>query len=237
MKIDCIAIDDEPLALSKLEGFIRKVPDLNLVTTFDNAIEAVGWLKENSAGLIFLDIQMEQLTGIQFLEATGPASRIIITSAYDQYAIKGFELNVTDYLLKPFSFQRFLQAVNKVMEYNSQKSDITANNNKSESESDSYIFVKTEYRLERIDLDDILYIEGMKDYLRIVCTDKKIMTLQSFAKLEGSLPVKKFCRVHKSFVVAIDKIKSVERGVIIIADRRIPVSNTYKDSFFSKIRL
>lgn len=235
MKIDCIAIDDEPLALSKLEGFIRKVPDLNLVRTFDNAIEAVGWLKENSAGLIFLDIQMEQLTGIQFLEATGTTSRIIITSAYDQYAIKGFELNVSDYLLKPFSFQRFLQAVNKVMEYYSQKNHNETNYSKSESES--YIFVKTEYRLERIDLDDILYIEGMKDYLRIVCSDKKIMTLQSFAKLEESLPAKKFCRVHKSFVVAIDKIKSVERGMIIIADQRIPVSNTYRDNFFSKIRL
>jgi two-component system LytT family response regulator len=235
MKIDCIAIDDEPLALSKLEGFIRKVPDLNLLRTFDNAIEAVGWLKENSAGLIFLDIQMEQLTGIQFLEATGTSSRIVITSAYDQYAIKGFELNVTDYLLKPFSFQRFLQAVDKVMEYFAQKPYSTTNYIK--SESNSFIFVKTEYRLERIDLDDILYIEGMKDYLRIVCSDKKIMTLQSFAKFEENLPFNKFCRVHKSFVVAIDKIKSVERGVIIIADKRIPVSNTYKDNFFSKIRL
>ena len=233
MQINCIAIDDEPLALSKLEGFIKKVPDLKLIRTFDNAIEAVGWLKENKADLIFLDIQMEQLTGIQFLEATGTISRIIITSAYDQYAIKGFELNVTDYLLKPFSFQRFLQAVNRVMDYYSHKADDNIN----PAGSNSYIFVKTEYRLERIDLDDILYIEGMKDYLRIICTNKKIMTLQSFAKLEETLPSKKFCRVHKSFIVALDKIKSVERGVIIIADKRIPVSNTYKENFFSKIKL
>ena len=104
------------------------------------------------------------------------------------------------------------------------------------SENDSYIFIKTEYRLERVDIDEIIYIEGMKDYLRIFCTDKKIMTLQSFAKIEESLPSKKFCRVHKSFIVAIDKIKSVERGVIVIADRRIPVSNTYKENFFSKIK-
>ena len=230
MQIDCIAIDDEPLALSKLEGFIGKVPDLILRKTFDNAIDAIGWLKENPVDLIFLDIQMEQLTGIQFLETTASKSRIILTTAYDQYALKGFELNVTDYLLKPFSFQRFLQAVNKVMEYLSQK------NESSQDATDSFIFVKTEYRLERVDLDKILYIEGMKDYLRIVCTDKKIMTLQSFAKLEESLPSKKFCRVHKSFLVAIDKIKSIERGVIQIADQRIPVSNTYKDSFFSKIK-
>lgn len=227
MQINCIAIDDEPLALSKLEGFISKVPELKLVRTFDDPIEAIGWLKENSTDLIFLDIQMEQLTGIQFLEAIGPSSKVILTTAFDQYALKGFELNVTDYLLKPFSFQRFLQAVNKAMEHFS---------NKKKPENDSFIFVKTEYRLERIDIDDILYIEGMKDYLRIICTGKKIMTLQSFAKIEESLPDKKFCRVHKSYIVAIDKIKSVERGVIIIADQRIPVSNTYKDIFFSKIK-
>jgi two-component system LytT family response regulator len=230
MQIDCIAIDDEPLALSKLEGFVGKVPGLNLLKTFDNAIEAVGWLKENSTELIFLDIQMEQLTGIQFLETVRSDSRIILTTAYDQYALKGFELNVTDYLLKPFSFQRFLQAVNKVMEYYSQKTGTDT------TDKDSFIFVKTEYRLERVDIDNILYIEGMKDYLRIICTDKKIMTLQSFARLEESLPSKKFCRVHKSFIVALDKIKSVERGVIQIADQRIPVSNTYKDSFYSKIK-
>jgi two-component system LytT family response regulator len=232
MQINCIVIDDEPLAISKLESFIDKVPELNLVRTFDNAIEAIGWLKENNSDLIFLDIQMEQLTGIQFLEATGITSMVIITSAFDQYALKGFELNVTDYLLKPFSFQRFIQAVNKVLEYYSYKHDdtnITAKN-------EDYIFVKTEYRLERIDLNEILYIEGMKDYLRIICKDKKVMILQSFSRLEESLPSKNFCRVHKSFIVAIDKIKSVERGIIIIADQRIPVSNTYKENFFSRIK-
>jgi two-component system, LytTR family, response regulator len=232
MQINCIAIDDEPLALSKLEGFISRVPDLKLIRTFDNAIEAVVWLKENHADLIFLDIQMEQLTGIQFLEVTGSASRIIITSAYDQYAIKGFELNVTDYILKPFSFQRFLQAVSKVVD------QVTRNqtSRNSSSGNEGFIFVKTEYRLERVDIDQILYIEGMKDYLRIICTDKKIMTLQSFSKIEESLPPARFCRVHKSFIVSIDKIRSIERNVIIIADQRIPVSNTYRESFFSRIK-
>lgn len=233
MQIRCIAIDDEPLALSKLEGFISKVPELMLIRTFDNSVDVIGWLKENSVDLIFLDIQMEQLTGIQFIEAASPSARIILTTAYDQYAIKGFELNVTDYLLKPYSFHRFTQAINKVMEY---FSHIRTTEDKPCSQTDTFIFVKTEYRLERIDLNDILYIEGMKDYLRIICTGKKIMTLQNFAKFEECLPAKRFCRVHKSFIVAIDKIKSVERGVIIIADQRIPVSNTYKDSFFSKIK-
>jgi DNA-binding LytR/AlgR family response regulator len=232
MQINCIAIEDEPLALSKLEGFIRRIPDLRLAATFDNAIDAMVWLKENKAGLIFLDIQMEQLTGIEFLEATGTTSKVIITSAFDQYAIKGYDLNVTDYLLKPFSFQRFVQAVNKVMDYYSQ----IQGNDGLLPVNEEYIFVKTEYRLERVDLDQILYIEGMKDYLRIICINKKIMTLQSFSKLEESLPSKKFCRVHKSYIVSIDKIKSIERNVIIIADQRIPVSNTYRESFFSRIK-
>jgi DNA-binding LytR/AlgR family response regulator len=173
---------------------------------------------------------MEKLTGIQFLEATGTKSKIIVTSAYDQYAIKGYELDVTDYLLKPFSFQRFVKSVNKVMELylsNQISTDQKVANN--------FIFVKTEYRLERVDTNDILYIEGMKDYLRIVCTDKKIMTLQSFARLYEILPANKFCRVHKSYLVAIDKIKYIERGVIIIADKRIPVSNTYKEEFLKII--
>jgi DNA-binding LytR/AlgR family response regulator len=175
---------------------------------------------------------MEQLTGIEFLEATGTTSKVIITSAFDQYAIKGYDLNVTDYLLKPFSFQRFVQAVNKVMDYYSQ----IQGNDGLLPVNEEYIFVKTEYRLERVDLDQILYIEGMKDYLRIICINKKIMTLQSFSKLEESLPSKKFCRVHKSYIVSIDKIKSIERNVIIIADQRIPVSNTYRESFFSRIK-
>jgi two-component system, LytTR family, response regulator len=232
MEIRCIAIDDEPLAISKLEGFISRVPELKMVRTFDNAIDVIGWLRENKTDLIFLDIQMEKLTGIQFLEAIGQSGKVIITSAFDNYALKGFELNVADYLLKPFSFQRFLQAVNKVMEHYSTLSE----NRNIVEKNENFLFVKTEHRLERVDIDNILYVEGMKDYLRIVCSDKKIMTLQSFAKFEENLPDRKFCRVHKSFIVAIDKIKSVERGVIVIADQRIPVSNTYKDSFYSLIK-
>ncbi len=233
MEIKCVVIDDEPLAISKLESFLAKVPGLILLRSFDNGVEAISWLKEHQADLIFLDIQMEQLTGIQFLEATDLNARIIITSAYDQYAIRGFELNVTDYLLKPFSFQRFLKAVDKVMDYYSGKNEGT----KKDLKDDRFLFVKTEYRYERIDIDDILYIEGMKDYLRIICSEKKIMTLQSFSKIEESLPSGRFCRVHKSFMVALDKIRSVERGVIIIADRRIPVSSTFRENFYNKIKL
>jgi DNA-binding LytR/AlgR family response regulator len=233
MQISCIAIDDEPLALEKIEGFIKKIPYLNLVKTFDNPVEAIGWLKDNKPGIIFLDIQMEPLSGIQFLESLAVNSRIIITSAYNEYAIKGYDLNVTDYLLKPFSFQRFVQAVNKAMEYISNSDGSKAE----KRENENFIFVKTEYRYEKVDLDEIIYIEGMKDYLRIICKNRKIMTLQSFSKIEELLPPRNFCRVHKSYIVAIDKIKSVERGVISISDVRIPVSNTYRDTFFARIGL
>lgn len=233
MQISCIAIDDEPLALEKIEGFIKKIPYLNLVKTFDNPVEAIGWLKDNKPGIIFLDIQMEPLSGIQFLESMAVNSRIIITSAYNEYAIKGYDLNVTDYLLKPFSFQRFVQAVNKAMEYISNSDGSKAE----KRENENFIFVKTEYRYEKVDLDEIIYIEGMKDYLRIICKNRKIMTLQSFSKIEELLPPRNFCRVHKSYIVAIDKIKSVERGVISISDVRIPVSNTYRDTFFARIGL
>jgi two-component system, LytTR family, response regulator len=233
MIIRCIAIEDEPPALRKIEGFIGKIPELKLEKSFSGAIDAVGWLKENKTDLIFLDVQMDMLTGIEFLESVVTNARIIITSAYDQYAVKGFELNVTDYLLKPYSFQRFVQAVNKVLEFYSEKKEEA----QPQQENSRYIFIKTEYRHERVDFDDILYVEGMKDYLRIVCRDKKIMTLMSFSKLVEMLPQSEFCRVHKSFLIALKKIRSVERGIIVIADQRIPVSNTYKDDFYSRIRL
>jgi len=232
MVISCIAIDDEPLALVKLEGFIAKVPELKLLKTFESAIDAIGWLKLNKTDLVFLDIQMAHLTGIEFLETNILQAKVIITSAYEEYAIKGYELNVADYLLKPYSFKRFVMAVNKVIDsYPTNPSEQSATN-----ANDKFVFVKTEYRLERVDLNRILYIEGMKDYLRVVCTDKKLMTLQSFSQLENLLPPKRFCRVHKSYIVAIDKIESIERSVIKIGDQRIPISDSYRESFFGMLK-
>jgi DNA-binding LytR/AlgR family response regulator len=232
MVINCISIDDEPLALLKLEGFIAKVPELKLLKTFENAIDAIGWLKLNKTDLVFLDIQMANLTGIQFLETNILQARVIITSAYDKYAIKGFELNVTDYLLKPYSFKRFVMAVSKVIDsYSGNLNGQTGTN-----ANDDFIFVKTEYRLERVDFNSILYIEGMKDYLRIICNDKKLMTLLSFGQIENLLPPKRFCRVHKSYIVAIDKIEAIERAVIKIGDQRIPISDSYRENFFSILK-
>ena len=188
MLIKSIIIEDEPLALKKLVGFIDKIEYLEIAKTFDNAIEAIGYLKSNDIDLIFLDIQMEEFTGIQFLEALNQRPKVIITTAYDKYAIKGYELDVFDYLLKPFTFERFVKAVEKV--FNS-KLEIPS------SVSNDSIFVKTEYKLEQIKVSDILYVEGMSEYLRLVTVNKKIMTKQNFKNIEDILPKTNFVRVHK----------------------------------------
>jgi DNA-binding LytR/AlgR family response regulator len=227
MKIKCIIIEDEPLALERTREFVLKVPYLELIESFDNGLDAIGLLKEQNVQLIFLDIQMDDLTGIQLLESLNNKPKVIITTAFDKYALKGFELNVSDYLLKPFEFERFLQACDRIYE----ELKIQSSNN-----DKNFLFVKTEYRLEKIELKDILFIEGMRDYRRIHLPNKKIMTLQTFRDLEEQLPANSFCRVHKSYIVSIGKIESVERDRIKIQNKMIPVSDTFKEEFYKMIR-
>jgi DNA-binding LytR/AlgR family response regulator len=227
VQINCIVIEDEPLASKKLIGFINKVGYLKLCEGFDNAIDAISYVKEKSIDLIFLDIQMEEFTGIQFLETVKERPKVIITTAYEKYALKGYEFDIVDYLLKPLTFDRFLQSVEKV--YKSANKELTSKSNNS-------IFVKTEYRLEKIEIDEILFIEGMSEYLGIVTTQKRIMTLQNFNAITKILPDDNFFRVHKSYLVAIDKIKSIERNRIKIGDKIIPISDTYKDAFYGKLK-
>lgn len=225
-KYTCIIIEDEPLALEKTKDFVNKVPFLHLSATFDNALNGLTYLNNNKVDLLFLDINMDELSGIELLESSSINSQVIITTAYQEYALKGYELHITDYLLKPFTFNRFLQAVNKAQENLSQR--VT-------EKPVDFIFVKTENRLEKIMINDILYIEGMRDYLRIHTIHKKIMTLQAFTELEQLIPAHLVCRVHKSYMVAINKIDSIERSRIKIADQLIPVSETYKETFLQLI--
>lgn len=227
MKINCIAIEDEPLALKKIKAFIEQVDFLNLMGGFNNAVDAMGFLKTNSVDLIFLDVRMKKLSGIQFLESLQIRPKVIITSAYDEYALKGYELDVADYLLKPFTFERFLKSVDKV--YNQINSIESGYSN-------DYIFVKTEYRIEKVEINDILYIQGMKDYLQIHTTDRKIMTLQTFRNLLEILPQINFQRVHNSYVVSISKIDNIERNRIRIGKEFIPISDSYKDKFFGILK-
>lgn len=227
MKINCIAIEDEPLALKKIKEFIEQIEYLNLLEGFNNAVDAIGFLKKNPVDLIFLDIRMKKLSGIQFLESLQIKPKVIITSAYDEFALKGYELDVADYLLKPFSFERFIKSIDKV--YN-QLNRIVSNN------SNDYIFVKTEYRIEKIEIKDILYIQGMKDYLQIHIADRKIMTLQTFRNLLEILPENDFIRIHNSYIVSISKIETIERNRIRIGKALIPISDSYKEKFYGILK-
>lgn len=231
MKINCIIVEDEPLAIEKLSDFINEYEALHLVKSFTKPLEAIAFLQEQNVDLIFLDIQMKGLNGIQFMKSLSHKPHIIITSAYDKYALECYEHNVSDYLLKPYSFDRFVKSVNKVIEAINEKQKAHDTKNK------EAIFVHTEYRLERIVLKDILYIEGMKDYLKIVTHEKKIMTLQSFKNILNMLPNDNFIRVHKSYIVALNNIENIERNRIKIAEELIPVSDTYKTELLNTIEM
>lgn len=222
--INCIIIDDAPLAVEKLEKFICQVPFLHLQKTFNNAMEAIVYIRVQTVDLVFLDIQMEKFTGLQFLEALHTHPNIIIVSAYGQYAVQGFEHNVTDYLLKPYSFERFLKAVDKVYAFIQDK---TVKN---------YTFLKTEYRMVRVNFDDILYIESIGAYLHVVTRTSKIMTLLNFKQMDTLLPPGNFVRTHKSFIAALDKIENIERDILKIGDKRIPLSKSYKKEFYLKLQ-
>ena len=223
MKINCIIVEDEPLALERMKEYALKLPFLNLRATFDNAFAALAFLKTDTVDLIFLDINLGDMSGIQLLETKAITSQVILTTAYQEYAVQGFDLKVADYLLKPFTFERFVQAVDRVLP---KKQTVTPN---------TLIFVKTENRLEKVVLREIIYIEGMRDYRKIHALTKRIMTLQTFTEFERQIPPHLVCRVHKSFMVSLDKIDSIEKDRIKIKDRVIPISETYKQGFLSLI--
>jgi DNA-binding LytR/AlgR family response regulator len=230
--ITCIAIDDEPLALELLTDYIGKLPYLQLVHTNTNAIEALQYMQQNKVDLLFLDIQMPELTGLQIMKIIQNNCRVILTTAYSEYALEGYEHNVIDYLLKPISFDRFYAAAEKARTIFTKP----VNNPVSITPSHpGFIFVKTDSRLVKVNLDDILLIEGMKDYIAIHTSQDKLVTLQSMRSMEETLPNPQFIRVHKSFIVAINRIDSIERNRIFIKDEVIPIGETYRELFFRLI--
>lgn len=240
--LKCIAVDDEPLALDIIEDYISKVPFLELVARSENAIEALQMVQNQDIDLVFLDIQMPELTGIQFLKIAGNKCHYILTTAYPEYALESYDLNVSDYLLKPIAFDRFYKAAEKV--HNLIKGSAAANHIPAAPTAPStlaanpvqdYIFVKTEHKIQKIYLHDILYIEGLKDYISIFTDKERIITLQSMKKMEESLPKDNFIRVHKSYIIAINKIESIERSRIRIHEKIIPVGDTYRDDFYKLI--
>ena len=235
--IRCAVIDDEPWAIALLTDYIKKTDFLDLVFATTNAIEALQKIQQQPVDLVFLDIQMPELTGIQFMKINGGKSRVILTTAYSEYALDGYEHNVIDYLLKPVSFDRFYTAALKAKATIAPTQvatpafipQVVPNN------TPDFIFVKTDSRIVNVSLSDILYVEGLKDYIAINTTKEKLITLESLKTLEEGLPKQRFLRVHKSYMVAIEKIDSIERSRIFIRDVVIPIGDTYREIFFKAI--
>ncbi|MCR5069299.1 MAG: LytTR family DNA-binding domain-containing protein [Prevotella sp.] len=224
----CAIIDDEPLAAELLASYAQKTAFLNLIGTYNSAIEAMREIRNNPVDLIFLDIQMPELSGLEFATILSPKTMIVFTTAFDRYAVDSYKVNTIDYLLKPISYEAFLHAANKA-----QKAYETANATQmAQATQDRFIYVKSEYKLVRVFLDDILYIEGLKDYVKIhVCTpQKKVLCLMNMKTLEDYLPQPEFLRVHRSFIVHMPKADIIDRLRIVFGDNYIPISDSYKDT-------
>lgn len=233
--IRCIVVDDKPLAIDVLKHYIKKVPFLELVFSTTNPLEGLNKITDNEIDLVFLDIQMPELSGLQFMKIVKGKCQVILTTAYAEYALEGFENDAIDYLLKPVSFERFYKAVEKAQF--TLKGLLAASETKTVAQQRelNYIFVKTEYKLIRIDLTDILYVEGMQNYVNIYTTTEKITSLQTMKKTEEQLPNPQFLRVHKSFIIAMDKINSVERNRIYIGDKIIAIGDNYRAAFYDVV--
>jgi two-component system, LytTR family, response regulator LytT len=227
--ITTIAIDDEPLALQLVTGYIEKTPGLKLAGKFDNPLDAVEFLAREKIDLIFVDVQMPDLSGIEFTRSMVRGPKVIFTTAYEKYALEGFRLDVVDYLLKPFSYEEFFRAVQKVQNLLKLESSAL---NQVEANAE-FLFLKSDYKIKRINFNDILYIEGLKDYVKVYINNdpKPILSLTSLKNLETKLPESKFMRVHRSFIVNLDKIATIERSRIVFGKAYIPVSEQYKDKF------
>lgn len=228
--IRTIAIDDEPLAIQLVNGYISKTPFLELVASFDNPIDAIEFLDTNSVDLIFIDIQMPDLSGLEFTRILENRPKIVFTTAYEKYALEGFKLEAVDYLLKPFGYNDFLKAAKKAeklikLENGVSNEEIIANN--------EFLFLKSDYKIRRINFNDIAYIEGLKDYIKVFLhnEEKPILSLNSLKLLETKLPESKFMRVHRSFIVNLEKIDIIERSRIVFGKVYIPISDQNKEKF------
>lgn len=232
--IRCIIIDDEYPARVLLKDYIQKVSFLKLTGSFKNPVEALSKIQSEPVDLIFLDVQMPELSGIEFLKSFPKKTNVILTTAYSEYALTGYELNVLDYLLKPISFERFVLAVNKAADLILLQNDAKGGN-RDNSDEKRYIAVKADHKIIKIPVDDILYIEGLREYVTFYTRDEKIVTLESLKNLENQLPGKKFIRVHKSFIINKDKVKSLYGNQLEIEGKFIPIGKSYKEDVVKNI--
>lgn len=225
MKLDCAIIDDEPLAAELLASYARRIPELNLVGVYESAVTAMGKLKIKPVDILFLDIQMPELNGLELARLLPSKTKVIFTTAFDRYAVDGYKVKAAGYLLKPISYDDFVMAVNSVAD------SLRTITRQESMMKNRFVYVKSEYKLVRVDFDDILYVEGVKDYVKFYFSGnrKPMMTLMNMKTVEDSLPHYQFMRVHRSFIVNMDKINMIDRGRIVIGDVFIPVSESYKE--------
>lgn len=227
--ITAIAIDDEPLALQLVSGYIEKTPGLRLAGKFDNPLDASEFLANNPVDLIFVDIQMPDLSGIEFTRLIEKGPKVIFTTAFEKYALEGYKLEVVDYLLKPFSYEEFLASVQKALKL----IRLEQNSLQKVEANDEFLFLKSEYKIKRINFNDILYIEGLKDYVKVYVQNipKPILSISTLKLIESKLPESRFMRVHRSFIVNLGKIDTIERSRIVFGKTYIPVGDQYKEKF------
>ncbi len=232
-----VAIDDEPLALQLVKGYVEKTPTLELAGTFDNPVDAVAFIQSSDVDLVLLDIQMPDLTGTELAKVIAGGPKVIFTTAYEKYALEGFRLDAVDYLLKPFSYAEFLKAVQKAERLlaaeRNQLSAAERNQLPALEVNNDFLFIKSESRIRRINFSEIHYIEGLKDYVKIWLKDEKkpVLSLSTLKALESRLPGDRFMRVHRSFIVNLDTVKVIERGRIVFGEVRIPVTEQYIENF------
>lgn len=226
MILTCAIIDDEPLAGELLASYVKKTPELRLTGVYGSAVEAMKELRGNPVNLLFLDIQMPELSGLEFANLLPKETKIVFTTAFDRYAVDGYKVDAAGYLLKPISYDDFIKVVDKVADWFEAKERHDA------AVSDRFVFVKSEYKLVRISFDEILYVEGVKDYVKFYLADhrKAVMSLMNMKKVEEYLPAPRFLRVHRSYIVNMTKVDTVDRGRVVIGETFIPVSESYKDT-------
>jgi DNA-binding LytR/AlgR family response regulator len=243
--IRCLAVDDEAYAVKIIADYINKVPFLELVGTTTSAIEALGQVQQGGIDLVFLDIQMPDLTGIQFLKLCGSKCKVILTTAYPEYALEGYEHDVLDYLLKPVAFDRFFKSAQKAQTYLQPQAQPSVNTTAVQSPlpappdpAPNYMFIKGESKNKflKVSYDDILYVEGLKNYVSVFTPGQRLITYQTLRDLEAQLPQPPFYRVHKSYIVSLNKIRMVDGHTIYIQEESIPIGETYRDGFYKIIR-
>lgn len=236
-KINCLVVDDEELARTLLDNYIERLPHLHLVAKCKNPLEAISILQNHSIDILFLDIQMPELTGIELLKTLSVKPQVILTTAYSDYALEGYSLDITDYLLKPFSFERFVQGVNKATDF----IQLQKRANQSErqeallSKQKDYLLVKAEHKIHKVKLEDIYYIQSMREYVAIYTPTGRLLTLNSLKKLDQELPTDQFLRIHKSYMIATARVTTLEGNLVHICGEKLPIGANYKEEVLKRI--